>query len=105
MALILPSTVYGGEVNVEGAGQETWALLTLTGEENWEYRYIYIPTDTSTFWAKMSSWQMIWKTKNHRTWWRARLFSEEVQGDLWCIRVYPEFCVNVLRECKQQKLV
>ena len=21
------------------------------------------------------------------------------------IRVYPEFCVNVLRECKQQKLV
>ena len=20
-------------------------------------------------------------------------------------RVYPEFCVNVLRECKQQKLV
>ena len=21
------------------------------------------------------------------------------------LRVYPEFCVNVLRECKQQKLV
>lgn len=21
------------------------------------------------------------------------------------VRVYPEFCVNVLRECKQQKLV
>lgn len=25
---------------------------------------------------------------------------------IWALlRVYPEFCVNVLRECKQQKLV
>lgn len=32
--LTLPSTIYGGEVNaVTGEGQETWALLTLTGEE------------------------------------------------------------------------
>lgn len=34
MALTLPSTVYGGEVDAAtGEGQETWALLTLTGEE------------------------------------------------------------------------
>ena len=34
MSLTLPSTVYGGEVDaVTGEGQETWALLTLTGEE------------------------------------------------------------------------
>lgn len=32
--LTLPSTVYGGEVDaVTGEGQETWALLTLTGKE------------------------------------------------------------------------
>lgn len=32
--LTLPSIIYGGEVNaVTGEGQETWMLLTLTGEE------------------------------------------------------------------------
>ena len=29
----------------------------------------------------------------------------DVKADLSMVRVYPEFCVNVLRECKQQKLV
>ena len=33
--LTLPSTVYGGEVNENGAGQETWKMITLTGTENW----------------------------------------------------------------------
>ena len=34
LALALPSTVYGGTVDaVTGDGQETWALLTLTGTE------------------------------------------------------------------------
>nr|DAN09150.1 MAG TPA: collagen alpha 1(VIII) chain protein [Caudoviricetes sp.] len=34
MSLTLPSTIYGGEVDaVTGEGQETWKLLTLTGEE------------------------------------------------------------------------
>nr|DAR40105.1 MAG TPA: collagen alpha 1(VIII) chain protein [Caudoviricetes sp.] len=37
MALTLPSTIYGGEVGADGAGQETWKLLTLTGTENWAY--------------------------------------------------------------------
>ena len=27
------------------------------------------------------------------------------KGLAWLMGVYPEFCVNVLRECKQQKLV
>lgn len=36
--LTLPSTIYGGEVDaVTGAGQETWKLLTLTGNEQWKY--------------------------------------------------------------------
>ena len=35
MALTLPSTVYGGEVGADGAGQETWKLLTLDGTERW----------------------------------------------------------------------
>lgn len=35
--LTLPSTIYGGEVGADGAGQETWKLLTLTGEEQWAY--------------------------------------------------------------------
>lgn len=33
MALTLPATIYGGEGGADGEGQETWALLTLTGEE------------------------------------------------------------------------
>lgn len=37
MALTLPSTIYGGEVDaVTGAGQETWKLLTLDGTEAWD---------------------------------------------------------------------
>ena len=34
--LTLPSTIYGGKVGAEGAGQETWALLTLDGTEAWD---------------------------------------------------------------------
>lgn len=37
IALTLPKTVYGGEVDaVTGEGQETWKTLTLDGTENWE---------------------------------------------------------------------
>lgn len=36
LALALPSTVYGGEVDaVTGEGQETWKLFTLDGTEEW----------------------------------------------------------------------
>ena len=34
-------------------------------------------------------------------WVKTRVILRELEDD----RVYPEFCVNVLRECKQQKLV
>lgn len=30
---------------------------------------------------------------------------DNVDTEAYTNRVYPEFCVNVLRECKQQKLV
>lgn len=33
--LTLPNTIYGGEVGADGEGQETWKLLTLTGDERW----------------------------------------------------------------------
>lgn len=36
MALTLPSTIYGGEVGADGAGQETRRLLTLDGTESWK---------------------------------------------------------------------
>ena len=35
--LTLPSTIYGAEISANGEGQETWKLLTLTGEEQWNY--------------------------------------------------------------------
>lgn len=35
MTLTLPNTIYGGEVGADGAGQETWKLLTLDGTEPW----------------------------------------------------------------------
>ena len=31
--------------------------------------------------------------------------AKEKELEEWLRGVYPEFCVNVLRECKQQKLV
>lgn len=34
--LTLPETVYGGEVDAEGKGQETWKTLTLDGTEQWK---------------------------------------------------------------------
>ena len=34
--LTLPETVYGGEVDAEGKGQETWKMLTLDGTEEWK---------------------------------------------------------------------
>lgn len=37
MALTLPSTIYGGEVNaVTGDGQETWQAKTFDGTEDWQ---------------------------------------------------------------------
>lgn len=36
MALTLPSTVYGGEVEADGAGQKMRKLLTLDGMEDWK---------------------------------------------------------------------
>mgnify|MGYP006978912344 CR=1 FL=1 len=35
--LTLPSIISGGEVGADGEGHETWKLLTLTGEEQWNY--------------------------------------------------------------------
>ncbi len=36
IALTLPETIYGGEVDaVSGEGKQTWKLLTLDGTENW----------------------------------------------------------------------
>lgn len=35
--LTFPSTIYGADLQADGAGQETWELLTLTGEEQWNY--------------------------------------------------------------------
>ena len=37
MTLTLPSTIYGADLQADGAGQKTWMLLTLTGMENWAY--------------------------------------------------------------------
>ena len=34
--LTLPENVYGGEVDAEGKGQETWKILTLDGTEQWK---------------------------------------------------------------------
>lgn len=54
--LTLPSTVYGGEVDAEGKGQETWKTLTLDGTEEWKlvnryceavYRDLGIPSSTN----------------------------------------------------------
>lgn len=33
--LTLPSTIYGADLQAGGVGQETWAMLTLDGTENW----------------------------------------------------------------------
>ena len=35
-SLTLPSTIYGGEVEADGAGQKMRKLLTLNGKENWK---------------------------------------------------------------------
>lgn len=43
MALALPSTVYGGEVDaVTGKGAETWKLVTLDGTEAWGINVMYL---------------------------------------------------------------
>lgn len=52
LALALPSTIYGGEVDaVTGEGAETWKLVTLDGTEGWEIRdntantyFVYLPS-------------------------------------------------------------
>lgn len=52
LALQLPETVYGGEVDaVMGAGQETWKLRTLDGDETWNTWGVnaYNPTVTGFF--------------------------------------------------------
>lgn len=35
MTLTLPSTIYGADLQADGEGKETWALLTLDGTEAW----------------------------------------------------------------------
>lgn len=35
LELQLPSTIYGGNLNLNGNGQQEWALLTFDGTENW----------------------------------------------------------------------
>lgn len=53
MALTLPSTIYGGEVGADGAGQETWKLLTLDGTEAWTVSGRYL--DDKSDWYYVSS--------------------------------------------------
>lgn len=53
MALTLPSTVYGGEVGANGAGTETWKLLTLDGTEAWTVSGRYL--DDKSDWYYVSS--------------------------------------------------
>lgn len=55
MALTLPSTIYGGEVDADGEGQNTWKLLTLDGTENWitpsnnnYYAFFGLPASTNS---------------------------------------------------------
>lgn len=46
LALALPSTVYGGEVDaVTGEGAETWKLVTLDGTEAWGINVMYLYLD------------------------------------------------------------
>ena len=40
--LALPEEIYGADLQADGVGQETWKLLTLTGEEEWGIRDTYI---------------------------------------------------------------
>lgn len=47
ITLTPPLTIYGGEVDTDGEGQETWKLLTLNGTERWRsitntYRTYYL---------------------------------------------------------------
>lgn len=52
--LILPHTIYGGEVDaVTGEGQETWKLLTLDGTEKWMVSGKFL--DNKTDWYYVSS--------------------------------------------------
>lgn len=48
--LTLPSTIYGGEVGADGAGQEMRKLLTLDGK-----KMIFIPNAAQTFWNLRSN--------------------------------------------------
>lgn len=36
LSLSLPDTIYGGNLNLNGEGQQEWVLLTLDGTENWQ---------------------------------------------------------------------
>lgn len=36
LSLSLPDTIYGGNLNLNGEGQQKWVLLTLDGTENWQ---------------------------------------------------------------------
>ena len=51
-ALALPEEIYGADLQADGAGQETWKLLTLTGAETW-----YTLTDANIFyWGGFLVW-------------------------------------------------
>ena len=86
MTLTLPSTGYGGEVGADGAGQETWALLTLTGAstEKWSRE----PTKDSTKYGFTFSLLEI-----------ATPTSPGIKGDIVCNQ-YPVKTANETYECQ-----
>lgn len=86
MTFTLPSTGYGGEVGADGAGQETWALLTLTGAstEKWSRE----PTKDSTKYGFTFSLLEI-----------ATPTSPGIKGDIVCNQ-YPVKTANETYECQ-----
>lgn len=86
MTLTLPSTGYGGEVGADGAGQETWVLLTLTGAstEKWSRE----PTKDSTKYGFTFSLLEI-----------ATPTSPGIKGDIVCNQ-YPVKTANETYECQ-----
>lgn len=51
--LALPEEIYGADLQVDGAGQETWKLLTLDGTENWSVSGKFL--DDKSDWYYLSS--------------------------------------------------
>ena len=85
LALALPSTVYGGEVDaVSGQGQNAWKLLTLDGTENWGAQQTAIP-GKSGFILRVPG--------------IATPEKPEIKGDIVCNQ-YPAITANDTYQCK-----